>query len=649
MIGQEADLGPTGAAGSQSLAREAGEGSATRTSGTGCEGAVPPSAGAARRRRDLAASGDVLVERSVTGRIWRLAAEEGCTARAISQQHGLPEVVGRVLASRGMAVAEVPGFLEPRLRDWLPDPSHLLDLDRAVERLGAAVARSERVGIIGDYDVDGATSTALVRRYLEAAGCPVEVRIPDRLTEGYGPNAAAFASLEGAGCRLVLCLDSGTTAHAALAAAAEAGQEVIVVDHHTAEAELPPAFAVINPNRLDQTSPLVDLAAVGVAFVLLVALGRALRGAGAFAARAEPDLMAALDLVALGTVCDVVPLIGLNRAFVVQGIKIARRQGNPGLVALAAAAGIETIDDARKLGFMLGPRLNAGGRMGESLLGASLLVTTDPAQATALAARLDLLNTTRQALERETLEAALRAVEPQLRDQAPLLLVAGEGWHAGVIGIVAARLAERFARPAVVVALEGGTGKGSGRSIAGFDLGAAVIAARAAGLLEAGGGHRMAAGLTVEASRLSTLHAFLCHRLEAAMALSASSEAPTIEPGRAELGLDGALSLAAVTIDLAKKLRLLAPFGAGHDEPRFVLEVARVMQARPVGRGHVSCLLAGPAGPAVRGIAFRSAETGLDRALLEGGPLRVVGRIRLDSYQGRERAGLEILDAAPLD
>lgn len=606
------------------------------------------SAGLARQHAESEASGELLVDRSVTGKSWRLATEQPDVARSISQQHGLPEVVGRVLAARGMSVAAVPGFLQPRLRDWLPDPSHLLDLDRAVERLAAAATVGERVGIIGDYDVDGATSTALVRRYLEAVGCSVEVRIPDRLTDGYGPNETAFATLAAAGCRLVLCLDSGTTAHAPLAAAAARGLEVVVVDHHAAEAELPTALAVINPNRRDQTSALGDLAAVGVAFVLLVALNRALRDAGHFVSRAEPDLMAVLDLVALGTVCDVVPLTGLNRAFVVQGIKIARQGRNPGLAAIAAIAGIETIDDARKFGFVLGPRLNAGGRMGESELGATLLGTEDPAVAAELAARLDLLNNSRQALERETLEAALRSVELQLQEDAPLLLAAGDGWHVGVVGIVAARLAERFARPALVVALEGGVGKGSGRSIPGFDLGAAVIAARAAGLLVAGGGHPMAAGLTVEEERLPALQAFLCRRLAATIAVPGPAEAPAVEPGRAELRVDGALSLTAVNIDLARKLLQLAPFGAGHEEPRFVLEAARVMQARPVGRGHVSCLLHGSAGPAVRGIAFRSADTGLDRALLSGGALRVVGRIRLDSYQGRERAGFEIEDAAPL-
>jgi single-stranded-DNA-specific exonuclease len=590
-------------------------------------------ADAARKRsNEPAAAGEVLVERSLTSRRWRLAPEQPALAAAISQRCGLPEIVGRVLAARGLDLDRVPGFLEPRLRDWLPDPSHLLDLDRAVERLVAAVEVGEPVGLIGDYDVDGATATALVRRHLEALGVPVHVRIPDRLADGYGPNVGAFENLAAAGCRLVLCLDSGTTAFAPLAVARERGLEVVVIDHHSAEPDLPAALAVINPNRLDQTSPLGHLAAVGVAFVLLVAVNRALKAAG----RTGPDLLAALDLVALGTVCDVVPLLGLNRAFVVQGLKVARAGGNPGMMALAEVAGIEAIGDARQLGFMLGPRLNAGGRLGQSGLGAALLAVADPQAAMAIARRLDALNAERQAMERAVLEAAMGAAEPQAKDGAPVLLVAGEGWHPGIVGIVAARLVDRFARPALVVGLEDGIGKGSGRSRPGYDLGGAVIAARQAGLLVAGGGHPMAAGLTVEASRLAALHAFLCTR---------EADAAFV-PGQAELRLDGELSLGAVTLELAGKLAQLGPFGAGHAEPRFVLDAPRIMQGRTVGRGHVSCLLATAAGPAVRGIAFRAAENGLDRSLLAGGPLRLAGRIRRDSWQGRERVTLEIEDAA---
>jgi single-stranded-DNA-specific exonuclease len=582
--------------------------------------------------------GGILVERSLTGRLWRLAAERPELARAIGQQHGLPEIVARVLAARGLAAADIEGFVNPRLRDWLPDPSHLLDLDRAVERLVAAVVAREPVGLLGDYDVDGATATALVGRYLGALGVRTEIRVPDRLADGYGPNPAALASQRDAGCRLVLCLDSGTTAFAALESGRGIGLDVVVVDHHSAEPTLPPALAVVNPNRLDQQSPLGHLAAVGVAFVLLVGLARALRAAGHAPNGPLPDLLAMLDLVALGTVCDVVPLQGLNRAFVVQGLKVAEAGGNPGLRALALLAGVERIDDARKLGFMLGPRLNAGGRMGESGLGAALLGSDDPVELAEIARRLDRLNGERQGLERTTLEAALRAVEPQLKEEAPVLVAAAEGWHAGVVGIVAARLAERFARPAVVIGITGGVGKGSGRSRPGYDLGAAVIAARQAGILAAGGGHPMAAGLTVAAARVAALHAFLCAR----------EAAPSFTPGLAELRVDGALTVQGVTLDLAGKLAQLAPFGAGHAEPRFVVEAPRVFQPRPVGRGHVACLLAPPAGPAVRGIAFRAADSGLDVPLLAGRPLRLAGRIRRDSWQGETRVQLEIEDAAPL-
>ena len=351
-----------------------------------------------------------------------------------------------------------------------------------------------------------------------------------------------------------------------------------------------------------------------------------------------PDLLGALDLVALGTVCDVVPLHGLNRAFVVQGIKVAEAGGNLGLTSLASLAGVERVDDARKLGFMLGPRLNAGGRMGESGLAAALLATDDPTRVAQLAARLDQLNGERQALERGTLDAALRAVEPQLKADAPVLVAAGEGWHAGIVGIIAARLAERFARPAVVIDIAHGVGKGSGRSRPGYDLGAAVIAARQAGLLEAGGGHPMAAGMTVRAERIDEFAAFL----------AAHEASPAFTPGRAELRVDGVLTLSAVTVELARKLTQMAPYGAGHVEPRFVIEAPRILQGRTVGRGHVSCLLAPPAGQAIRGIAFRAADSGLDGPLLAGHPLRLAGRIRCDSWKGETRVQLEIEDAAPL-
>src|SRR3954469_20878379 len=375
------------------------------------------------------------VERSVLGKSWRLRPCETGLALSISQQHGLPELVGRVLAGRGVGPDDAPSFLSPRLRDWLPDPSHLHDLDRAAERLADTVLAREPVGIVGDYDVDGATSTALLARYLRGLGLAVEFAIPDRMRDGYGPNARIVEELAGRGCRLVVTLDTGTTAFAPLGHAAELGLEVIVVDHHAAEPKLPAALAVVNPNRVDQDSPLKHLAAVGVTFVLLVAVTRVLRQRGAFAARTEPPLLQWLDLVALGTICDVVPLTGLNRAFVHQGLKIARTTDTMGLAALAASAGLTAVDNARQLGFVLGPRINAGGRIGRSDLGARLLTTDDPLEAQALAEELDGLNTERKAVEAAVVEEAAAVLErgSNFNPDAPVIVVAGEGWHPGVI------------------------------------------------------------------------------------------------------------------------------------------------------------------------------------------------------------------------
>lgn len=583
------------------------------------------------------------VERSVLGRAWRLRPCDGAAALAISQRHGVPELVGRVLAGRGVGPGQAEAFLRPRLRDWLPEPSHLLDLDRAAERLADAVAAGERVGLIGDYDVDGATATALVARWLRELGVEVAFAIPDRLRDGYGPNARVLERLAGQGCRLVVTLDTGTTAFEPLALAAGLGLEVIVVDHHAAEERLPAALAVVNPNRVDQDSPLKHLAAVGVAFVVLVAVGRALRARGFFAAgRPEPPLLGRLDLVALGTVCDVVPLTGLNRAFVHQGLKVARQGGLPGLAALARAAGLAAVADARQLGYVLGPRINAGGRIGRSDLGARLLASDAAEETEALAAELHALNAERRGLERAALEAALRAVEPQLAAELPVLLVAGEGWHPGIVGIVAARLVERHHRPAAVLGVADGVAKGSARSIRRFDLGAAVIAARREGLLLQGGGHRMAAGVTLAADGLPRFHRFLVERLAA--------EAGPGVPEREPLLLDGALTVAAAQPALAERLASLAPYGAGNAEPRFALADVRVERARVVGDGHVGCVLGGAAGGRVKGIAFRAGGSPLGRALLDGGgggsPLRLAGRVRLDAWQGRAEASFEIEDAA---
>ena len=404
------------------------------------------------------------VERSVCGRRWRLGGGDVSEGQAIAERLALPEIVGRLLAQRGIDHDHAPGFLAPRLRDQLPDPSHLRDMEVAAARLVRAVREGETIAVFGDYDVDGATSAALLTRFFAAVGGRTRIYVPDRLREGYGPNTPALMRLHAEGIRLVVTVDCGTNAQLPLTEAAAAGLEVIIVDHHVAEPLLPCAAAIVNPNRLDEESPHGALAAVGVAFLLIVAVNRTLRQAGWYAAnRPEPDLLGWLDLVALGTVCDVVPLAGLNRAFVAQGIKIARRSANPGLAALAAVAGVNETLDAYHLGFVLGPRVNAGGRVGAADLGARLLATDDLALAADLAQRLDGYNRERRDIEARTLEAAVAMVEAAA--QSPVLVfAAADNWHPGVIGIVAARLKERYERPACVIALDNGVGRGSGRS-----------------------------------------------------------------------------------------------------------------------------------------------------------------------------------------
>jgi single-stranded-DNA-specific exonuclease len=580
------------------------------------------------------------VDRSFSGRRWQLRAVDEALALSISQRLALPEIVGRVLAARGVDADAAPVFLRPRIRDSLPDPSHLLDLDIAVARLADAIAAGEPIGILADYDVDGATSAALLCRYLGAIGAVSTIDVPDRLREGYGPNPEALQRLAAAGCGLVVTLDCGTTAFEALGLAAERGQEVIVVDHHAAEARLPPALAVINPNRCDQDSALGHLAAVGVTFLLIVALNRTLRERGHFAAAAEPDLRRWLDLVALGTVCDVVPLTGLNRAFVAQGLRVAARGGNPGIARLAGAARIAAPATCDDLSFVLGPRLNAGGRVGHSALGALLLTSEDADEVAELAARLDLLNSERRTVERTVLGAAEAALAAALQRDAPLLLAAGEGWSPGVAGLAAARLVERYHRPAVVIGLADGIGKGSGRSVAGFDLGAAVIAARQAGILRQGGGHPMAAGLTVAADRIEALAAFLTERV--GCDLGPASPAPP------DLTLDGALQVGGCSVGLAQRLAMLAPYGRGNPEPRFAIAAARPWRLRPIGDNHLDCWLQDPAGGRVRAVAFRVLDRPLGQALLAaaGTPLHFAGRIKLDRWEREPRVTFQIEDAA---
>jgi single-stranded-DNA-specific exonuclease len=589
------------------------------------------------------------VERSLGGKRWEERLSDPRAALVLSQRLDLPEIVGRVLAARGVGLDEAERFLEPRLRDCLPDPSRLKDMDAAVARLVAAVTAGEGITVFGDYDVDGATSAALLTRFLRAAGNEPRVYVPDRLVEGYGPNQPALLRLKDEGAAVVITVDCGVAAFAPLAAAAEAGLDVIVVDHHAAEPMLPRAHAVVNPNRLDEPPVAEDpgklghLAAVGVTFLLAVALNRALREDGWYetSGRPEPDLRQWLDLVALGTVCDVVPLLGLNRALVAQGLKVMGGRGNPGLAALGDVARLKEAPGTYHAGFLLGPRINAGGRVGEAGLGARLLATDDPGEAAELAGRLDAYNGARRALEAAALEAAIDQVEGTGAVPDALIFAAGEGWHPGVIGIIAGRLKERYGLPSLVLAVdpESGEARGSGRSVPGVDLGNAVIAARQEGLLINGGGHSMAAGVTLRAERIGELRAFLETRLRARL------EAIQYRPA---LGLDGALQPSAVSPELIRQLERCGPFGTGVAEPRFALPAARVVRADVVGQTHLRCVLSGPDGGRLKGIAFRAMESGLGEALRQraGGAVHLVGKLRPDHWTGPEAVQFIIEDAA---
>ncbi|MGH6984894.1 MAG: single-stranded-DNA-specific exonuclease RecJ, partial [Stellaceae bacterium] len=560
----------------------------------------------------------------------------------LAQRLGVPEIVGRILAGRGVAESEAERFLSPTLRDALPDPLSFKGMAEAVARVVNAVKNGETIAIFGDYDVDGATSSALLKRFLEAVGGKVRVYIPDRQREGYGPNAPALLKLKAEGAAVAITVDCGVTAFAPLTEAADAGLDVIVVDHHVAEPNLPRAVAVINPNRLDESGAHGNLAAVGVAFLLAVAVNRALRQAGHYASRTEPDLMTLLDLVALGTVCDVVPLTGLNRALVTQGLKMMRQRGNIGIAALADTARLAERIDAYHAGFILGPRVNAGGRVGVADLGTRLLSTDDEIETRQIAGELDRLNDERRQIEAQVLEEAIAEVEAA-DSKAPLIFVAKQGWHAGIIGIVASRLKERYGRPALVAAIDNGIAKGSGRSVAGVALGAMIISARQAGLLVNGGGHAMAAGFTVEAGKLDALRDFLAARITES--LGGQEPVP-------ELGIDGALACAAATPDFAALIERMAPFGTGNAEPRFAFANLRVLRANLVGKeqSHVNCVLGDGAGMGrIKAIAFRAVESALGPALLrsQGAGFHIAGHVRADNWQGREGVQLLIDDAAP--
>ena len=581
------------------------------------------------------------VARSALGRRWVELPVDPSLALAIAQRLNTNEIVGRLLAAREVALDSALAYLNPTLKHDLPNPSVVTDMDRAAARLADAVVRGEQIAIFGDYDVDGATSSALLARFFRAVGVEATVYIPDRLSEGYGPNVAAMTKLARDGARVIVTVDCGTQAHEALAAARTAGADVIVCDHHLPGETLPIAHAIANPNRHEDSSGLGQLAAVGVAFLLCVAVSRALREAGWFATRAAPDLRQWLGLVALGTVADVVPLSGVNRAFVVKGLEAINGGTVPGLAALKEVAGLKGAVETYHLGFVLGPRVNAGGRVGRCDLGARLLATDDIAEALALARELDELNRQRREIEQTALDEAVAMVEADagLR-AAPVLVVAHDGWHPGVIGIVAGRLKERYRKPAIVIAINDGVGKGSGRSLNGVDLGSAIVAAREAGRLINGGGHAMAAGLTIEPKQVEAFAAFLAEQLTLDCSISMDGK---------HLWIDGALSPSGATAELCDLIARCGPYGAGNPEPVFVFAGVRVAHAAIVGEHHVRCVLAGGDGGRVAGVAFRSVQSELGPLLLnsKGRPLNVAASLKAEEWQGNVRVQAIIKDASP--
>ena len=588
------------------------------------------------------------VVRSLTGKFWRdrLDARGAAKALAIVQRYQLPEMLARVLAGREVEIDAVAEFLDPTIRKLMPDPFTVTQMEAAAKRIADAAVRGERVAIFGDYDVDGATSAALLAWHLRHCGLDPLIHIPDRLFEGYGPNTEAVRALATKGATLLVTVDCGTTSIEPLREARRLGMSVVVIDHHQVGDELPEVDALVNPNRSDDLSGLGYLAAVGLVLVTLVAVIREVRARGFWSSEMpEPDLLSVLHHVALGTVADVAPLIGLNRAFVAKGLIAMRRRDHVGHTALMDVARLNGPPEAWHLGFMLGPRINAGGRIGRADLGVRLLLEGDPSEAARIAAELDRLNNERriieQAAEAQAEAEALAALG--LEDKGAVIVTASEGWHPGVVGLVAARLKEKFARPAFAIALEpGGIGTGSGRSIAGVDLGKAVRQAVHDGVLLKGGGHAMAAGVTLRKERLAEFRAYL----ESALARDVA-EARHVN----ELFVDGAVSARGVTPEFAATLNRAGPFGSGNPEPVVALPSHQLVYAEEVGQAHLRVRFKAGDGAVVNGIAFRSIGQRLGNALADhrGQALHVAGSLAVDRYQGSERVQFRVIDVAVPD
>ncbi|MEY1554808.1 single-stranded-DNA-specific exonuclease RecJ [Yoonia sp. R2331] len=573
------------------------------------------------------------IETSATGRRWvGPSGDEDRLAEAMEQDTGLPAPLCRILARRGVAPQDAATFLAPTLRDLLPDPNVLHDMEKAAARVLQAVASQERIAIFADYDVDGGSSAALLLSWLRDLGRAATLYVPDRIDEGYGPNEAAMAALA-ADHDLIICVDCGTLSHAPIAAAV--GADVIVLDHHLGGETLPPAMAVVNPNRQDESGDLAHLCAAAVVFLMLVEANRQLKARG----QTGPDLMALLDLVALATVADVAPLVGVNRAFVRQGLAVMARRSRLGLRALADVAGLDTAPTSYHLGFLLGPRVNAGGRIGKADLGARLLATDRPQEASDLADKLDQLNTERRAVEAEVRALALEQAETRGTDGA-LVWAAADGWHPGVVGIVASRLKENTNRPAIVIGFEGDIGKGSGRSMSGIDLGAAIQRLAVEGLLDKGGGHKMAAGLTVQRDKLEPAMA----RLEELLAKQGADQL-----GPADLRLDGILMPGAATVELIEMIEAAGPFGAGAPAPRFAFPDCQIHFAKEVGTGHLKVTFGDGLGARIDAIAFGAMDGPLGPMLInhKGARFHLAGKLEINTWRGRQSPQLRLDDAAP--
>ena len=556
----------------------------------------------------------------------------------VIQKYELPEIIARAVIGRNISLEQIEPYLYPKLKQLLPDPLILKDMQKGISQLANVIMSGGKIGLFADYDVDGATSAALFINFLKKINIETTLYIPDRIAEGYGPNIFGLKQLANDGADLILTLDCGISAFKVLNEAAGAGLSIIVIDHHMAEVELPRATAVINPNRIDDTSGLGFLAAVGVSFLFIVALNRQLRQEGWYKDKEEPALIQLLDLVALGTVCDVVPLTQLNRAFVSQGLKVIASRGNVGLRVLSEVAKIDQKTDSYQLGFVLGPRINAGGRVGMADIGARLLSTNDLSLATTLAKTLDANNTVRKEIEASVLKEAIEQAEVRIQDD-DVILVYGEKWHPGVIGIIAARLKEKFNKPACVVSFDGVTGKGSGRSIPKWDLGASIIAGVQSNILTVGGGHGMAAGFSIQRERIEEFRRFICSRFN----LSSLNEATSVE-----LKLDGVLSVGGMDRNIINVLSLLEPYGSGNPEPIFAIPSVEITYSAIVGENHVRCNFRSPEGSTIKGIAFRSSDNAVGRTLMnhKGRRFNLAGKVKEDNWQGREGVQVIIEDVA---